>query len=104
MTFVRRADGRLLVRVTLPADVVERADEMAQASDHDRADILGDLVASQLPEVLSEAAAELLGSQSVTPPALTRGATRPTGEDQVDTSVTAGAGPKLSASGDGTET
>ncbi|MBF6558170.1 MAG: hypothetical protein IVW52_18855 [Acidimicrobiales bacterium] len=76
MTFVRREDGRLLVRVTLPTDVVERADEMAQASDHDRADLLGDLVASQLPEVLSEAATELLTQHEVEPPALPGGATK----------------------------
>lgn len=65
MTFVRRQDGRLLVRVTLPMDVIERADELAKATAHDRADILGDLVAEQLPEVLSHAAMELLTSQSL---------------------------------------
>jgi hypothetical protein len=64
-----RRDGRLLVRVPLPADVVERADELAKRSGRDRCDVLGDLVAQQLPDILVAAARDAFGHLAGSPEA-----------------------------------
>jgi hypothetical protein len=106
MSYYRRSDGRLLVRVPLPQEVVDRATEIAEGSGRGLADVLGDLAVAELPEILYEAATELLAPQIATPPALTEGATRrQTDEDPVDPSISpAGVGSELNASGHGIET
>lgn len=69
---IRRSDGRVLIRVPLPSDVVEAADRMAKATSKDRATLLGDLVVQQLPAVLLEAVRDLFPNAQM-PPALTDG-------------------------------
>lgn len=70
MSCLRRSDGRLLVRVHVPFDVVERADGLALTTGRDRADMLGDLVAEQLPDLLADTARALLRT-ALQPPAAT---------------------------------
>lgn len=72
-SLVRRPDGRVLVRVPLPRDIVDRADRLSKALAQDRADFLGDVVAHQMREALVEAARLVLPPDATTPAAVTAG-------------------------------
>lgn len=52
--------GRVTIPVRVPGDLVAKAERIAQRTGEDRAVVLGDLVASVLPDALAEAARELL--------------------------------------------
>lgn len=92
MSCFRRSDGRLLIHVELRQRSVAKANRLADLQRRDRADVLGDLVARQLPELLAITARALLtestrrpvrldqevfnsdpGTEATTPPAGTDG-------------------------------
>ena len=62
--------GRVTVRVRVPDDLLDEADRRAEGAGVDRAFLLGDLVASALPDALAEAARDLLENarDAATPP------------------------------------
>ena len=57
-----RTDGRVRLRVDLPADVLAAADRIVEDTGLDRESVLGDLAAAALPAVLAEAAEQAVGS------------------------------------------
>lgn len=103
--------GRVTLRVPVPRDVLGEAEGLAERLGVDRAVVLGDLVASAIPDALAEAADELVGAparerlaaipspDAATPPALADGATGEISHDHADGIVPA-AGPEPVA-GDG---
>jgi hypothetical protein len=56
--------GRRTISVPIPRDLLDAADRIAADRGLDRALVLGDLVAAELPNALADAARELLDSES----------------------------------------
>ena len=63
MTGLYSYPDRRTILVRIPRDLLDAADHVAADRGVDRAIVLGDLVASELPDALAEAARALLGDE-----------------------------------------
>lgn len=59
--------GRITIPVRVPDELVAEAERIAELVGKDRAIVLGDLVASVLPDALAEAARDLLAFNAAGP-------------------------------------